>query len=194
MDAPHGPFLPAPVAAHFKSSGASPFFAEKYYTRPQRPFSTRPGFYNTSPSYDPDDKASRLARPFVVSITDIFIAALQALSCLLYLVTGHAILRAAHHGYAAPISSSAVAGALGGAVFTVPAILLCACRREGLLFVLLYVAVETTIGALAGSVGVTILKSHIHGELLNPLHAARAGALGAVILNVSLQVLNKLMG
>jgi hypothetical protein len=174
MYASYSPSLPAPASAHLKSPRPLLYSNDKHSATP---FTTRPPTGSVTPF-------------LAVSIADILIAALQALFCLMYIITGHAILRAAHHdGYAAPISSSAVAGALGGAIFTVPAILLCLCRRKGLIFVLWSIAVDTTIGALTGSVGVLILKSHIHGEILNPLHAARAGALGAVIFSITLHVL-----
>lgn len=128
-----------------------------------------------------------------VSIAEFIVAILQALFCLFYLVSGHAILRAAHlSGYAEPISSSAKVGAVGGLVMTLPAILLCIFRRKGLIFIVWSIAVDTTLGAMAGALGVAMLKNRLHGEMLDPLHAASAGALGAVIISSGVQLMKKL--
>ena len=74
---------------------------------------------------------------------------------------------------------------------TLPAIVLCVYRREGLVFALWSVAVDVLIGAMAGPIGVAILAQHIHEELLDPLHAARAGAFGAFIISAGLHILTK---
>ena len=50
-------------------------------------------------------------------------------------------------------------------------------------------AFGTAVGAASGALGVTILsKAHVHENMLNVTHAARAGALGGAIIGLSLFV------
>lgn len=120
-------------------------------------------------------------------MVEIILAGLQSLFCFLYLITGHAILRATHHdGYDAPISSSVRVGALGGLIVTLPAIILCVCRRKGPVFLLLSLCIDTLIGAMAGAFGALVLNPRLSGHMLDALHASRAGALGAVIFSFAL--------
>jgi hypothetical protein len=180
-------YLPIPVTAHVKSTSSLSEFGSR-----EKPHDTEfPRQYR----YAITDIAMgpRTCSPFIgVPLVEIIIAALQSIFCFLYLITGQAILRAAHlDGYTASISSSVKVGAMGGVAMTLPAILLRVYRREGLVFALWSIAVDTLIGAMAGPIGVAILAQRLHEELLDPLHAARAGALGASIISAGLHILRK---
>src|ERR1700722_887703 len=181
--------LPLPVTARVRSTAPS---ASDFPTREKYPEPTRYYHYAITDTTPPSWKSCFCA-PFIqVSLIEILVAALQSVFCIIYLVTGQAILRATHHdGYDVSMSSSVKVGAMGGATMTLPAILLCVYRREGLVFALWSIAVDTLIGTMAGPIGTTILQQHLHQQLLHPLHAARAGAFGAVIISTSLHLLKK---
>ncbi|KIK64103.1 hypothetical protein GYMLUDRAFT_40351 [Collybiopsis luxurians FD-317 M1] len=131
---------------------------------------------------------------------------------VIYLIVGHTILRAAgHSAYEFPtLSSSAEAGAVGGAVLTLPIIsLLFAIQQmsiglsnphsgpddffddesdagtevlwRGLLAYILVVIIAVFVGTIAGPIGVSILKSSSSGPLLSASQGAIAGVVGGSI-------------
>ena len=193
---PYGYPLPYPITAHVKSSSSPPdipFRSEKHHA-PTPPQQTYYHYAITDiPTTAPHIATSRLCAPFVgVSLIEIAVAVLQTIFCFLYIITGQAILRAAHlEGYEAPISSSVKIGAMGGVALTLPAIFFCIHRRHGFVFAMWSIAVDILIGAMAGPIGIAILAHRLREKLLDPLHAARAGALGACIISTSLHVLRR---
>ncbi|KIJ66854.1 hypothetical protein HYDPIDRAFT_108784 [Hydnomerulius pinastri MD-312] len=124
-----------------------------------------------------------------------------ALAGFLNLLVGHAVLRAAKcTGYDASILSSMEAGALGGVSVIGPIILLTALlvalasSFERHRFISIYVtlvleiAITVAVSAAACPVGIVVVH-HMQlakGSLLDAVHAAQAGALGASILYVPL--------
>ncbi|KDQ60458.1 hypothetical protein JAAARDRAFT_607162 [Jaapia argillacea MUCL 33604] len=131
----------------------------------------------------------------------------HVLADMLYVLTGHAILRATHSGYSVPLVSSMKAGAVGGAVFGVPILLLELLIRRlisggaderknaaggsqgtksNTLSSIDRLGRATAEGAIVAVVGVCILRNAGVDGMLDNLHAARAGALGGVVLNAAL--------
>ncbi|KAF9243527.1 hypothetical protein BU15DRAFT_72192 [Melanogaster broomeanus] len=124
-----------------------------------------------------------------------------ALDGSLNLLIGHAILKAARcSDYEASILSSMEAGALGGISVIGPIILLAAFLVAmagnanfhrfipGHVALLLEIAIIVAVSTAACPVGVVVVRhmQFSQGPPLGPLHAARAGALGASILTVPL--------
>lgn len=119
----------------------------------------------------------------------------------LYVLTGQAILRASHlDGYDFSLETGMQIGAAGAAILT-PAVILfnmatsvcfppeddgfgnrryvsCPERTCANIFELVK---GTAFGAAAGAVGSAVLRLHGH-TMMDPLHAARAGALGGAVL------------
>jgi hypothetical protein len=179
--------LPFPATAHVKSVASD---SEKSHA----PNSTRYYYYTITDTTPSRFSCSCFHSTFIEApLIEILVATLQTIFCFLYIITGQAILHAAHHsGYNVSVSSSVKVGAVGGVAMTFPAILLCVYRREGIVFTLWSIAVDVLIGAMAGPIGVAILQSRLHEQILDSPHAARAGALGAVIISSSLHLLKKI--
>jgi len=124
-----------------------------------------------------------------------FLAACLAFSCFLFLITGHAILRltdlAVYSDFS--IHSSMQVGAAGG-VILFPALLIVSgieeCLNKESMRQSFAVSVTLNMwnlgrsiaaGAAAGWAGSKVLLSHGH-TVMDPWHAAWAGALGGTIL------------
>lgn len=120
-----------------------------------------------------------------------------AFAGFLDLIVGHAILRATHHaGYDLPLNGSMKIGAVGGVVGGIALSLALSCLGRGgdddddekpkafsVIRSIISVPTSTVFGAVAGALGSVILAKHgLRDEILNPSHAASAGALGGVIL------------
>jgi len=124
-------------------------------------------------------------------------AGLSTLQGFLFLITGHAILRltdlAEYSEYS--VRSSMLVGAVGGAIMF-PAILVFRGIAEDCLGVrdqvqrasgcsvirsMLNLGIATALGAAAGAVGSKVLLPRGF-SVIDPVHAARAGALGGVVL------------
>lgn len=114
----------------------------------------------------------------------------------LCVLTGQGILRAASlDGYTSPYQGSLQLGATGAAIISpvvgiVYSVIDAFCRssspddptpRCNLLIWLLRAAQATALGAAAGGIGADVLRSH-GCDVMDPLYAARAGALGGVVL------------
>lgn len=123
------------------------------------------------------------------------IAAFLAFSCFLFLITGHAILRltdlAVYNDFS--IHSSMQVGAAGGAVL-LPALMVVAVFEDCLKtesmrnsltgsvsLNILSLCRSTMAGAAAGWAGSKVLLSHSY-TVMDPWHAAWAGALGGAVL------------
>ena len=124
-----------------------------------------------------------------------FMAASLAFSGFLFLITGHVILRfidlAVYNDFS--IHSSMQVGAAGGAIL-LPALLIVAvvegCLHTGAMrnsltgsvtLNMLSLGRSTALGAAAGWTGSKVLLSHGY-TVMDPVHAARAGALGGAVL------------
>jgi hypothetical protein len=129
-----------------------------------------------------------------MALTQVLLAVSQSIFCLIYIMLGQAILTGAHfEGFTASLSSSAKIGAMGGLVITIPALVLCHFRGKGLLYFVFCVAMDTAFGAVAGPLGLAILQGSLGQEvMLDPTHAAQAGAVGAVVISTGMNLLARL--
>jgi hypothetical protein len=123
-----------------------------------------------------------------VAFITIFLAVILALSGSLELLAGHAILRAwAYEGYANySLASSVKLGAVGGVVFGLGfALVSASCVRiqaQGALGPFVHAVLY---GGGVGFVGSAILAKHgLEGLILDPKHAAVAGAVGGVAIGL----------
>ncbi|KAF5391195.1 hypothetical protein D9757_003146 [Collybiopsis confluens] len=138
---------------------------------------------------------------------------LPLLLSVLYCIIGHAVLRAAQHtAYEqAALSSSAIAGAVGGAILTLPILALLFAiqrltldpadaisedffdddesdaethffpRRRRLLLYFFVVIIAVFVGAVAGPIGFSVLKNS--SSSLGASHGAVAGVVGGSIVS-----------
>jgi hypothetical protein len=135
-----------------------------------------------------------------------FVAAVIALNAFLFLIIGHAILRLTNLAVYSEFSihSSMQVGAVGGAIMS-PALAAFMIFAEDCLGIkepeegdeeeripcvarnMLTLGMGTAFGAAAGGVGSKVLLSH-GLSVLDPVHAARAGALGGAVLGPGILV------
>jgi hypothetical protein len=147
------------------------------------------------PPTKPKSLTASLVAPFkTMALTQLLLAVSQSIFCLIYIILGQALLKAAHFdGFTASISSSAKIGAIGGLIVTIPALVLCRFRGKGLLYFVFCVAVDTVFGATAGPLGLAILQGRLgQAVTLDPAHAAQAGALGAVVISSAMNLLARM--
>lgn len=118
-----------------------------------------------------------------VGFACVCLLAVSFTTILSSLTLGHIILRATHHaGYDFPLNGTEKIGGIGGLVGGVALSLIPASGNAELQIYTLSVS-TVLLGAVTGAIGSAILTKHGHrDEILNPRHAATAGALGGVIL------------
>jgi hypothetical protein len=142
----------------------------------------------------------------VIALQLGFMAGAVAFTGFLFLITGHAILRLTdlpiYDQFS--IQSSMQVGAAGGAILS-PALALLEIILENCLGIgdptreaeqdcicsvyrnMLSLCMSTAFGAASGGVGSKVLLSH-GVNVLDPVHAARVGALGGAVLGPSMIV------
>ncbi|KDQ54685.1 hypothetical protein JAAARDRAFT_80268 [Jaapia argillacea MUCL 33604] len=176
-----GATLPPPVQMADPQSGTDvPIgIPHHYYPHPSRRTHTGTDVDATSTT---EASCASCTRGIFVKILQM---ALITLESVVYIVVGHAILRiTSHKGYDSTLYSSVKVGALGVSVWIIPSLLfdwvsralklkpLPPWRRgDGLSF-------KWCLCAMGAGL---VKRHHVHNAL-DPLHAARAGALGGVVV------------